>query len=282
MSNRLKLFNRFIERLIMNTSNNSEKNNIDTLNYTVFEGMTSISSIINSTALNNRKIVKILYDKEKAKKSANKIAFLRHKSDELKFDLIPTDSTEIDNLASGTTHGGIIAICTDRDFLPIESASILTNGFYVMLEGIEDPYNFGYALRSLYAAGVDGVIVPQRNWMSSAGVVCKSSAGASERINIYFDNNGSSVSILKEHGYKIICAAIRDSVSFYDADLTKPLFLIIGGEKRGISSSVLASADQNIRIDYASDFQGSLSAASCAAVLGFEVMRQNKITENFT
>ena len=71
-------------------------------------------------------------------------------------------------------------------------------------------------------------------------------------------------------------------MSFYDADLTRPIFLIIGGEKRGISSNTLSLSDQVVRIDYASDFQGSLSTASCAAVLGFEVMRQNKIAENFT
>ena len=55
----------------------------------------------------------------------------------------------------------------------------------------------------------------------------------------------------------------------------KPLFLVIGGEKRGISSSLLSSADIIVRIDYASNFKGSLSAASSAAIIGFEIMRQN-------
>ena len=242
----------------------------------VFEGMTSISSIINSTADNDRKIIKILYDQDKEKKLGSKLAFLKHKADELQFDIIKTNDEEISSYVSGNSHGGIIAFCTDRHFTPINNATIVSNGFYVMLEGIEDPYNFGFALRSLYAAGVDGIIVPERNWMSAAGVVCKSSAGASERLNIFVDDNSLAVQTLKKSGYKIVCAAIRDSVSFYDADLCRPLLLIIGGEKRGISSSTLSMADSIVRIDYASDFHGSLSAASCAAVLGFEVMRQNK------
>ena len=248
----------------------------------VFEGMTSISAIINSPVENDRKIISIIYDRDKEKNLHSKLAFLHHKSEELNFDLLDVHSSDIDALTTGNSHGGIIALCSNRKFTPIDESSIKPNGFYVMLEGIEDPYNFGYALRSLYAAGVDGIIVPKRNWMSVAGIVCRSSAGASERLNIYIDNNSSAPEFLKEHGYKIVCAAIRDSVSFYDADLTRPLFLIIGGEKRGISSRTLSLADQIVRIDYASEFQGSLSTASCAAVLGFEVMHQNKIAENFT
>jgi 23S rRNA (guanosine2251-2'-O)-methyltransferase len=77
-------------------------------------------------------------------------------------------------------------------------------------------------------------------------------------------------------GYKVICAGIRNSVSIYEADMKKPVFLIIGGEKRGISASLLEKADSIVRIDYASGFKGSLSAASSAAIIGFEVMHQNK------
>ena len=80
----------------------------------------------------------------------------------------------------------------------------------------------------------------------------------------------------KQHGYRVACAGIRDSVSLYEADLAKPLLLVIGGEKRGISRAVLEQADLTVRIDYQSDFHGSLSAAAATAVLAFEVVRQNQ------
>ena len=176
---------------------------------TVFEGMTSISSIINSTADNDRKIVRILYDESKEKTLHSKLAFLRHKSEELNFDIISTDASQIDSISTGTSHGGIVAVCTNRNFIALDNACIKPDGFYVMLEGIEDPYNFGYALRSLYAAGVDGIVVPKRNWMSAAGTVCRSSAGASERLNIFIDEFGNAPQIFKNNGYKIVCAAIR-------------------------------------------------------------------------
>jgi 23S rRNA (guanosine2251-2'-O)-methyltransferase len=144
-----------------------------------------------------------------------------------------------------------------------------------MLEGIEDPYNFGYSLRSLYAAGVDGVILTPRNWMGAAGVVARASAGASERLPMAIGDAEHAARSMHEREYRVVCAGIRDSVSLYDSDMKRPLLLVIGGEKRGISRAVLDVADQVVRIDYGRDFRGSLSAASAATVLGFEVLRQN-------
>ena len=245
----------------------------------VFEGMTSISAVINSPSSNNRQISKIIYDSSKEKSKYKELSFLRHKSSELGFSLEAVASNEIEKITLGNSHGGIIALCTERTIPLLKNSidDIKKDGFYVMLEGIEDPYNFGYSLRSLYAAGANGVILNERNWMGAAGVVSRASAGASEMLDMFISSGEDAARIFKTLDYKVICAGIRDSVSIYNADMKKPVFLIIGGEKRGISSAVLKNADQIVRIDYDSNFRGSLSAASSAAVIGFEVMHQNKI-----
>ena len=176
----------------------------------------------------------------------------------------------------GSSQGGIVALCTERTVPKAEEMTIKENGFYVLIEGIEDPYNFGYAIRSLYAAGADGIILSPRNWMSAAGVVCRSSAGTSELLPLFEADSQSACQIFKAAGYKVICAGIRDSVSAWDADLKKPLLLIVGGEKRGISRALLDEADQVVRLDYGRPFHASLSAASAASILGYEVLRQNQ------
>ena len=144
-----------------------------------------------------------------------------------------------------------------------------------MLAGIEDPFNFGFAVRSVYAAGADGIILPQRNWMSVSGIVCRSSAGASERIPMYTVENETDVTVFHEKGYRIVCADLRDSISVFDANLKKPLICVVGGEKRGISRALLDTSDQNVYIPYGRDFPESLSAASAAAVIAFEVLKNN-------
>lgn len=253
-------------------------------NCTLLEGMTSISALIAGIrdGINTRRIEKIYVDEAKIRSKSKELGFLRAVSGELGFEIETTDASVIDSMTIGTTHGGIIAQCTERPLPSLEDAILTQNffsdqGFYVLLEGIEDPYNFGYALRSLYAAGVDGVILCPRNWMGAAGVVARSSAGASERLSMAVCEPEIAVKLFHEHQYRVLCAGIRDSVSLYEADMRRPLLLVVGGEKRGISRAVLDAADTVVRIDYGREFRGSLSAASAATVLGFEVLRQNTI-----
>ena len=242
----------------------------------ILEGMTSISALINSTADNDRKIERVLIDEAKRKSKYKEIGFLTAKSHELGFAIELVDAAKIDALTVGSTHGGIIALCTDRTLPTLSVAPIKPNGFYVYLEGVEDPYNLGYTLRSLYAAGVDGVVLPPRSWMTAAGVVARASAGASEQMPICTAEPEALVAAFKAAGYTVLCAGIRDSVSVFDEDFRYPLLLVVGGEKRGISRALLDSADATVRIDYGRAFRGSLSAASAATVMAFELFRKNK------
>ena len=244
----------------------------------LMEGMTSISALFaaRDAGLNDRAVEKILFDREKKAKKEREFAFLKKKCQENAIPLLLVDREEIDALSIGSTHGGVVAVCGERS-LPCPSPETLPrNGFLAMIEGIEDPYNFGYALRSLYAAGVDGILLGERNWMQAAGVVARASAGASEALPVFSGSVLESVKLCRSLGYKIVCAGIRDAVGLYDADLKKPLLLIVGGEKRGISAEVMALSDQTVRIDYGRQFRGSLSAAGAATVLGFEILRQNR------
>lgn len=247
--------------------------------YDVFEGMTSISSVISAIENHNsqRKIVKILYNVDKKKSKYNELKFLEVKSLTLGFELIGVPHGTIDSLANGKTHGGIIAICTKVNIPLLNSVNqIIDNGFYIVLDGVEDPFNFAYALRSVYAAGADGIIVPSYRFHNAQGVICKGSAGTSELIDLFECDISSAIDIFKAKGYKVASAGIRDSISLYDADLKKPILLIVGGEKRGISSDILSKSDMIVRVDYGKTFKGSLTASSAATVLAFEVFRQNR------
>ncbi|MBQ2999041.1 MAG: RNA methyltransferase [Clostridia bacterium] len=242
------------------------------------EGMSSISALIKAIEANTnpRRIIKILFDQAKCNSKRAELGFLRAKAKQLDFEIEMVSAEVLQKISIGSTHGGIIAECTSRELPSLTDAKIKKDGVYFLLDGVEDPYNFGYAVRSLYAAGVDGVIVPPRNWMGAAGVVARSSAGASELMEMYVCEPTDSVTFFKERGYSVVCAGIRDSVSLYDTDLSKPLFVILGGEKRGISRALLEQADRIIRIDYGSNFGGSLSTSAAAAIFAFEILRVNR------
>ena len=253
-----------------------QKENEKFVTSNVLEGMTSISALLNSTEQNDRKILGIWFDAAKKKSKAAELGFLVAKSHELSFPIEFRSAEEIDAASIGHTHGGILAFCSDRTIPPLTRDAIKPNGFYVYLEGVEDPYNFGYTIRSLYAAGVDGIVLPERNWMTAAGVVARASAGTSELIPLYIADTEQLVADFHALDYQILCAGIRDSVSLYETDLIFPILLVVGGEKRGISRNLLQHADRIVRIDYGRTFRGSLSAASAATVMAFEILRRNR------
>ncbi len=244
--------------------------------YDYFEGMTSISSVIKSILNSNsdRKIFKVMYDASRSNKKSRELKFLSHASQQLGFELVEADCSEIDSLTSGTTHGGFVAICSKKTLPNLCAEHLTGNSFFTLIDGIEDPYNFGYSVRSLYAAGVDGIVLPERNWLEFSSTVARSSAGTSELANIYVSDPLEAVKLFKNHGYEVVCAEIRDSVSIYEHNFNKPVLLVVGGEKRGISRKILDLADTNVRIEYGRDFMGSLPSASAISVIAFEILRQ--------
>lgn len=182
----------------------------------------------------------------------------------------------IEAQAGGRTHGGVLARVGPYRFAALDSLATGGPSFIAMIDGVEDPFNFGASVRALYAAGADGLVLRPRNWLSAAGTVARASAGASELIpTALAETAGEAAAFFRARGLAITCATDeRGSVPLYDADLTGPLFLLIGGEKRGITRSFLDQADLKLRIPYGRPMLHSLGTASATAVIAFEIMRQ--------
>lgn len=248
----------------------------------VLEGMTSISALLNSDCGNDRIIKEIWIDESKKESKYAEIKYLLNISQEAGYKVTFVTAQRISEISTGQSHGGILAFCSDRTIPSLTADDISENAFYAYIDGIEDPYNFGYTLRSLYAAGITGVILPERNWMSAAGTVARSSAGASERLPIFSCSADAICDLFHKKNYQILSAGIRDSVSIFEKTFSFPILLVIGGEKRGISRKILEKSDEIVRIDYGREFRGSLPAASAASILAFELFRQNRNQDHFT
>ena len=214
----------------------------------------------------------------KKKKIAKELGYLKAVSDKYGFDIIESDADYIDGICLGSSHGGLVAICEERSIPCYSSISDLADKtFLAMIQGIEDPYNFGYSLRSLYACGCDGIVLGERNWMSAAGVVCRSSAGASEMFDIYKGEDEECIEFFKSRGFNIICAHEDTDNLLGECEIPFPALLVVGGEKRGISKAILDKADLLIKIPYGREFKASLSAASATTMFAYEIMRQKRI-----
>ena len=237
----------------------------------LLEGNVSVKAAILG---NHRKVEKLYYDKHKNDKDLN---FILHRAKEKGIPCMPLEREEINSMATGRTHGGLVAQAGPRVYQELSECMHGKTPFLVLLEGVEDPFNLGYIIRTLYSAGCDGLILPKHDWASAESTIAKSSAGAFEYMNIVMsDNLPQLVKDIKKQGIKTYAAMRKDAITYLEADYQKPSLIAIGGEMRGLSSAVRNEIEQNIYIPYANDFRNALNAASAAAVLSFEVYRQRR------
>ncbi|MBN2011920.1 RNA methyltransferase [candidate division KSB1 bacterium] len=186
---------------------------------------------------------------------------------------------EIDAMAKGVTHGGVIALASPK--LPLTSERFLdqlkqpTNPvILLLLEGVDDEQNFGFTLRTAEAMGVHAVLLKKHLWDFDGNVVSRASSGAFERLALVQIDNADKIMpklrLLGIRSYGCIANAKR---SMYDVDLSDSVLLAIGGEKRGLSAAVRNHCDTFIHIPMLSDI-GSLSLGHAASILMAEAMRQ--------
>ncbi|MGE3154158.1 MAG: 23S rRNA (guanosine(2251)-2'-O)-methyltransferase RlmB [Nitrospiraceae bacterium] len=185
----------------------------------------------------------------------------------------------LDRLAVGGRHQGVVASVAARAYA--EPGDLLAvaevrrePAFIVVLDGIQDPQNFGAILRSAEAAGVHGVVIPDRRAVGVTGAVEKASAGAVEHLKVAHATNISRLLTgFKEVGLWVYGLDRSGDRNYTEPDYRGPVALVIGGEGIGIRKHVLEHCDERVRIPMLGRVN-SLNASAAAALACFEVVRQ--------
>ncbi|KXG74803.1 23S rRNA (guanosine(2251)-2'-O)-methyltransferase RlmB [Thermotalea metallivorans] len=225
-----------------------------------------------------REIDKILVAKGAAEGSIHKIVGI---AKERGIPIQYVERQKLDQLSESHAHQGIIAFAAAHAYVDV--AHILKKAeekgedpFIVILDEITDPHNLGSVIRTAYAAGVHGVIIPKRRAVGLTAVVAKTSAGAIEYVPVAkVSNLAQTIDRLKERGLWIIGADMDGEKAYYENDLTGKIALVIGSEGKGIGRLIKEKCDFIIHIPMKGEV-GSLNASVAAAILMYEVMKQRK------
>ena len=235
----------------------------------ILEGALSVKAALQN---GRRSVHRLLIDEKKKDRDT---AYILRLAKEKNVPVERMKRDVLDTMASGRTHGGVLAEASERSYEKLSVCTQTQNPFVVFLEGIEDPFNLGYIARTLAAVGCDALVMPKRDLSTAEAVILKSSAGASERINwVMSEHPAEDLMQLKQSGLACICAYRDQALEMYDVNFTGPCVLCIGGEMRGLSRDVLKLSDVNLVIPYSTDFRNALNASSAAAAICFEAQRQ--------
>lgn len=196
-------------------------------------------------------------------------------------DRVPAD--QLTRLAGFDGHQGVLLEVEERRWAAVDE--ILAHAaqaghapFVLVLEHLQDPTNFGTLLRSAEAAGVDGVVFPERGAAPLSPAAVKASAGASEHLLLArMPTIGESIHELKQAGLRLAAADQDAPAAAWASDLSGPLAVVVGSEGSGLSGATKRRCDLLVSFPMAGRV-ASLNAATAGALLLFEVVRQRAST----
>jgi 23S rRNA (guanosine2251-2'-O)-methyltransferase len=183
---------------------------------------------------------------------------------------------ELNRESGGASHQGVIADVRagqsyDLDELVRDAAP---PALLVVLDGIEDPHNFGAILRTVDAAGAHGVIRQTRHSAPLGGATSKASAGAMAHVKIAdVVNIARALEALKEAGIWTVGLAAGAPQRYDQIDLTLPTALVLGAEGTGLRRLVRERCDALMAIPMKGHVD-SLNVSVAAGVALFEAVRQ--------
>jgi len=183
---------------------------------------------------------------------------------------------ELERLAPGGEHQGVVAQvavsrqCSVEDLLTAAVVAPLL----LVLDGIEDPRNFGAVARTAEAAGVDGMIYQSRRSAPPGATAIKASAGALAHLRLASVVNISrTLEELKRAGVWTVGLDDGADTSYDSLDLTAPTAFVIGAEGRGLRRLVRERCDWLVSIP----MRGRVSSVNVSVAAGialFEALRQ--------
>lgn len=189
---------------------------------------------------------------------------------------------ELDQMAQSSKHQGMVAFLSaeakhDVDELIAASKRGGSVPFLFLIDGVEDPRNLGAIIRTVDAAGGDGIIIPSRRAVGLTSTVSKSSAGAAAHLPVtQVSNLSSTIERLKKEGLWIVGLDVSGKTPYLEYDFTGPTGIVIGGEGKGIRQKVLEKCDQTVSLPMLGHVQ-SLNVSVAVGIVAYEVLRQRSM-----
>lgn len=144
----------------------------------------------------------------------------------------------------------------------------------LVLDGVQDPRNFGAVLRTADAAGVDLVVTARSRNVGMTPVVSKVACGAAEsQLVAEVGNLARFLQFACDAGLRIVGTDDQAPQTLYQVDLTGPLALVMGGEGEGMRRLTRERCDTLVSIPMAGAVE-SLNVAVAAGVCLYEAVRQ--------
>ena len=183
------------------------------------------------------------------------------------------------NKVTRKNHQGVIAFMAAVDYYHVDDIVPALydegiNPLVVVLDGVTDVRNFGAIARTCECAGVNCIVIPERNSVRVNADAVKTSAGALNYLPVCRERNlVKAVQYLRDSGFKVMGASEKTDLNYTKADFTGPVAIVLGAEDTGISTDVLKLCDTLVAIPEFGQIN-SLNVSVAGGIMIYEVVRQ--------
>jgi TrmH family RNA methyltransferase len=173
------------------------------------------------------------------------------------------------------TPSGLVAIA-ERPPAPLDAAFAGSPPLTLILEHLQDPGNVGAVVRTADAAGATGVIACGDTADPFGWKALRGAMGSTFRLPVVaFADTSAVVAAARGRGLRVVAATPRGGTAMYDADLTRPVAILMGGEGAGLTADTADLADERVTIPMRPPVE-SLNVAVSAALILYEARRQRR------
>jgi 23S rRNA (guanosine2251-2'-O)-methyltransferase len=177
----------------------------------------------------------------------------------------PASPKDLDRLlGSDTVHQGVLLDAEPLPPLSLDDAD--AGGMLLVLDQVTDPQNVGAALRSAAAFGASGLVLTERHSPPLSGALAKAASGALDIVPVILVKNlAQGLAALGTRGFLRVGLAEEASMDLEEAELTRPLALVLGAEGKGLRQLTREHCDLVCRIATQSAL-ASLNVSNAAAI----------------
>ena len=205
-------------------------------------------------------------------------------ANKMKIPVALTPRKSLEGMTKGGVHQNVVGLVKETpyaDLGEILSASKKdgTKSLFLILDGIQDPQNFGSLIRTASGCGVHGIIIPKDRSVGITSAVVKASAGAAAHVPIArVVNIAATIDLLKKERIWVYGASGEAKDLIYQLDLDTDLAVVIGAEGKGIRPLVKKKCDRLFSIPMKGPLS-SFNASVSGGMILYEVLRQRSLHE---
>lgn len=227
-------------------------------------------NVIREIVYNKREIYKLYIDNK-----FNDYDFLNFlKNHNIRYTKVAKD--KLNELTNNNLHQGIVCDCKPYEYKKLsEVLDPNKKQNIIILDGINDPHNFGAILRTAEASGISFVVMANKNQVPLNATVAKTSSGAIEHVPVCLTKSiKKTINTLKEQGFLIIGTDGSAKTLYNKLPKGKNLAVILGNEGYGIRPFIKESCDLLVKIPMNGKIN-SLNVSVAGALLMYELIKNN-------